>query len=76
VTLAAKGAVVYADGTAEHVAARPLDVPDPTGAGDEFIAAYLSYRSRRHSPRSAARLAAEVVHRLLATSMTAAPAFS
>jgi sugar/nucleoside kinase (ribokinase family) len=66
VTLAGRGSVVYADGVAEHVPARPLDVSDPTGAGDEFMAAYLSYRSRRHAPASAAHLAGEVVHRLLA----------
>jgi sugar/nucleoside kinase (ribokinase family) len=65
VTQGRKGCVVYADGLAERVPARPLDVPDPTGAGDEFMAAYLSYRRRRHGPPSAARLASEVVHRLL-----------
>ncbi|HEY3070129.1 MAG TPA: carbohydrate kinase family protein [Gaiellaceae bacterium] len=65
VTLGRKGSVVYADGLAEHIPTRALDVPDPTGAGDEFIAAYLSYRRRRHGPPSAARLASEVVHRLL-----------
>ena len=65
VTLGRKGCVVYADGIAEHVSTRPVDVADPTGAGDEFMAAYLSYRRRRHGPPSAARLASEVVHRLL-----------
>jgi sugar/nucleoside kinase (ribokinase family) len=66
VTLGRAGCVVYADGLAEHVPTRPLDVADPTGAGDEFMAAYLSYRRRRHAPHSAAHLASEVVHRLLA----------
>jgi sugar/nucleoside kinase (ribokinase family) len=65
VTLGRKGSVVYADGLAEHIPTHALDVPDPTGAGDEFMAAYLSYRRRRHGPSSAARLASEVVHRLL-----------
>jgi sugar/nucleoside kinase (ribokinase family) len=65
VTLGDKGSVVYADGVAELVPTRPLPVADPTGTGDEFIAAYLSYRSRRHAPTSAAHLASEVVHRLL-----------
>jgi sugar/nucleoside kinase (ribokinase family) len=65
VTLGSKGSVVYADGIAEHVPTRPLDIVDPTGAGDAFIAAYLSYRSRRHSAPSAAHLASEVVQRLL-----------
>ena len=64
-TLGSKGSIVYADGRAEHVPARPLAVPDPTGAGDQFTAAYLVYRSRRHSPVSAARLASGVVHSLL-----------
>jgi sugar/nucleoside kinase (ribokinase family) len=65
VTLGRRGTVVYAEGIAERVPARVLDVSDPTGAGDEFIAAYLSYRRRRHAPASAARLASEVVHSLL-----------
>jgi sugar/nucleoside kinase (ribokinase family) len=65
VTLGSKGSIVYADGLAERVPARPLEVPDPTGAGDQFTAAYLVYRSRRHSPVSAARLASGVVHSLL-----------
>jgi sugar/nucleoside kinase (ribokinase family) len=66
ITLGRSGCVVYAEGIAEHVATRALDVADPTGAGDEFMAAYLSYRRRRHGAPSAARLASEVVHRLLA----------
>ena len=65
VTLGSSGSVVYAEGIAEHVPTRPLDVADPTGAGDAFMATYVSYRSRRHSPPSAAHLASEVVHRLL-----------
>lgn len=65
VTLGRKGSVVYADGIAEHVPARPSEVPDPTGAGDAFMAAYLSYRRRRHGAPSAARLASEVVYRVL-----------
>jgi sugar/nucleoside kinase (ribokinase family) len=65
VTLGRAGCVVYADGLAEHIPTRPLEVADPTGAGDQFIAAYLSYRRRRHAPHSAAHLASEVVHRLL-----------
>jgi sugar/nucleoside kinase (ribokinase family) len=65
VTLGRTGCVVYADGLAEHVPTRPVDVADPTGAGDQFMAAYLSYRRRRHAPHAAAHLASEVVHRLL-----------
>jgi sugar/nucleoside kinase (ribokinase family) len=69
VTLGAKGCVVYSDGLAEHLPARPLEVADPTGAGDIFMAAYLSYRRRRHAPATAAHLASEVAHRLLAQSL-------
>jgi sugar/nucleoside kinase (ribokinase family) len=65
VTLGSKGCVVYADGVAKEVPTRRLDVVDPTGAGDSFMAAYLSYRSARHAPQSAAHLASEVVHRVL-----------
>jgi sugar/nucleoside kinase (ribokinase family) len=69
VTLGRTGCVVYADGLAEHIPTRPLYVTDPTGAGDEFMAAYLSYRRRRHAPHSAAHLASEVVHRLLSAEL-------
>ena len=65
VTLGSRGAVVYADGLAEHVPTRPLTGIDPTGAGDEFITAYISYRRRGHSPPSAARCANDAVHALL-----------
>jgi sugar/nucleoside kinase (ribokinase family) len=65
VTLGRRGAVVYADGLAEHVATRPLDAVDPTGAGDVFATAYASFRLRRHGPPSAARLAGGVAHALL-----------
>jgi sugar/nucleoside kinase (ribokinase family) len=61
-----RGAVVYAQGVAEHVPTRPLEGVDPTGAGDAFAAAYLSFRLRRHGPRSAARLANDTVYALLA----------
>ena len=42
--------MVYAEGLAEHIPTRPLEVADPTGAGDEFMAAYLSFRRSRHAP--------------------------
>jgi sugar/nucleoside kinase (ribokinase family) len=69
VTLGPAGCVVYSDGLAEHVPTRPLEVADPTGAGDAFMVAYLSYRRQRHAPTSSARLASEVVHRLLQSSL-------
>jgi sugar/nucleoside kinase (ribokinase family) len=65
VTLGGRGAVVYADGLAELVPTRPLDGVDPTGAGDEFIAAYLSYRRNGHGAPSAARCGNDAVRALL-----------
>lgn len=65
ITLAHRGSIVYADGLAEHVAARPVESADPTGAGDVFMAAYASFRLRRHGPPSAARLATQAAHALL-----------
>jgi sugar/nucleoside kinase (ribokinase family) len=65
VTLGGDGAVVFANGLAEHVPTFPLGGVDPTGAGDSWTAAYLSYRRRRHSPVSAARLANGAVGALL-----------
>jgi sugar/nucleoside kinase (ribokinase family) len=65
VTLGRRGAVVYADGLAEHIPTRPLDGIDPTGAGDEFVAAYLTYRRSGHGAPSAARCANDVVGALL-----------
>jgi sugar/nucleoside kinase (ribokinase family) len=66
VTLAGNGCVVYADGLAELVPTRQMDVGDATGAGDQFMAAYLVYRRAGHSPTSAARLASTLVGQLLA----------
>jgi sugar/nucleoside kinase (ribokinase family) len=66
VTLGGRGCVVYADGLAELVPTRRVDVADPTGAGDQFMAAYLAYRRGGHAPTSAARLAAALVAQLLA----------
>ena len=65
VTLGRRGSIVYADGLAEHVPARPVDAADPTGAGDAFMAAYASFRLRRHGPPSAARLGTQAAHALL-----------
>jgi sugar/nucleoside kinase (ribokinase family) len=65
VTLGSLGCVVYADGLAELVPTRPVQAADPTGAGDQFMAAYISFRRARHAPTAAARLASEVVQALL-----------
>jgi 1D-myo-inositol 3-kinase len=65
VTLGPRGALVCAKRTFEHVPTRPLEGIDPTGAGDVWIAAYLSFRRRGHTPVSAARLANGTAYALL-----------
>jgi sugar/nucleoside kinase (ribokinase family) len=60
VTLASRGAIIYANGRETHVRARPL-ARDPTGAGDAFAAAYLVSRAGGHAPAAAARRATAVV---------------
>jgi sugar/nucleoside kinase (ribokinase family) len=65
VTLGPTGAVVFADGLAEHVPTIPLEDIDPTGAGDSWTTSYLAYRRRKHSPVSAARLANGAVSAML-----------
>jgi sugar/nucleoside kinase (ribokinase family) len=65
VTLGSRGSVVYAGRRVEEVRGRPVTAPDPTGSGDAFMAAYLTYRRLRHTPRGAARLAGDVVRSLI-----------
>jgi sugar/nucleoside kinase (ribokinase family) len=65
VTLGSRGSVVYTRGSTAEVRARPVSAPDPTGSGDAFMAAYLTYRRLRHTPRSAARLAGDLVRSLI-----------
>jgi sugar/nucleoside kinase (ribokinase family) len=65
VTLGKEGVIVYADGLAELVPTRPLEGVDPTGAGDTFIVAYLSYRRGGQGAPSAARCANDAVRALI-----------
>jgi sugar/nucleoside kinase (ribokinase family) len=65
VTLGKNGVLVYADGFSELVPTRPIEGVDPTGAGDTFIVAYLSYRRGGHSAPSAARCANDAVRALI-----------
>jgi sugar/nucleoside kinase (ribokinase family) len=65
VTLGSRGARVYAEGREEHVGTRPLDLLDPTGAGDAFAAAYLIARSSGQDPFAAAGSANVVTRGLL-----------
>ena len=67
VTLGSQGALVYADGRLERVAAQPVGGPvDPTGAGDAFAVAYLAARAGGHAPVPSARRAGALVTGLLA----------
>jgi sugar/nucleoside kinase (ribokinase family) len=64
VTYGATGAVVFANGRTDEVAARAV-ARDPTGAGDAFAAVYLAARAGGHAPASAARRATALVTALL-----------
>jgi sugar/nucleoside kinase (ribokinase family) len=64
-TKASAGAVVIARGVREHVHARRIEIDDPTGAGDSFLAAYTWSRASGHRPVSAARQAATTAARVL-----------
>ena len=67
VTLGSQGALVYADGRLESVAAQPVGgTVDPTGAGDAFAVAYLAARAGGHAPVPSARRAGALVTGLLA----------
>jgi sugar/nucleoside kinase (ribokinase family) len=64
-TQASAGAVVIARGVREHVRARRVELDNPTGAGDAFLAAYTWARAAGHGPTSAARHAATTAARVL-----------
>lgn len=53
VTSGANGAVLVRGGTVHRRAAVPLDDPDPTGAGDILLAAYLARRLGGEAPEPA-----------------------
>lgn len=57
-TLGAAGAVVAAADRVERVAAEPVTVVDPTGAGDAFAAGFLASWLRSADPFAAARAGA------------------
>ncbi len=60
VTLGSRGSIVFAEGRREHVPTHPLDIPNPTGAGDSYAAGYLAARADGATPWDAARRATEV----------------
>jgi sugar/nucleoside kinase (ribokinase family) len=64
-TKGSAGAVVIARGVREPVHARPVEIANPTGAGDAFLAGYAWARAAGHRPISAARHAAVTAARVL-----------
>lgn len=65
----ATGALVLTRGGRERILVRPVDVPNPTGAGDAFLAAYVWARASGHRPGSAAQHAATTAARVLELSL-------
>lgn len=65
VTMGSRGVLVRADGREQHVPTRPLELPDPTGAGDAFAVSYLTARDSGQEPLAAAQSATTVVRGLL-----------
>jgi sugar/nucleoside kinase (ribokinase family) len=67
-TLGSKGAFVVTPDRVEHVPALGMPaVPDPTGAGDTFSAAYLAARAHGADAVEAARRATETVGAFLSS---------
>lgn len=59
VTLAEKGAILFANGAIHDISAKPVSAScDPTGCGDSFCAGYLFARWQGCSPNDAAAFAA------------------
>ncbi len=61
----ATGALVLTRGVRQRIVVRPVDISNPTGAGDAFLAAYVWARAAGHGPASAARHAATTAARVL-----------
>jgi sugar/nucleoside kinase (ribokinase family) len=60
VTHGEHGCTVYREGKIQHISAPPVDVLDPTGAGDIFAVVFFSQLLATHDPASAARIAVRV----------------
>jgi sugar/nucleoside kinase (ribokinase family) len=65
-TLGSSGSLVVTAGTAERIAAEPVDVPDPTGAGDTYALGYAVARAAGADPVEAGRSASMLVGDVLA----------
>ena len=64
-TLGSKGSLVVTPDVSEHVAAEPVAVADPTGAGDTYAVGYLAARAEGAEPVEAARRASALVTQVL-----------
>ena len=64
-TYGSTGALVLAPGVRERIPVRAIDTPNPTGAGDAFLAAYIWARAAGHRPVSAAHHAGVTAARVL-----------
>ncbi len=60
-TLGSAGSMVVTRTGCERVAAEPVDVADPTGAGDTYAVGYVAARAEGAEPIEAARRASELV---------------
>jgi ribokinase len=58
VTLDAEGSMLYTDGQKHHIPIVPVQVVDPTGAGDAYRAGFLAAYHRGHLPLTACRVGA------------------
>lgn len=65
-TLGSAGSVVVTAGGCERVVAEPVEVSDPTGAGDTYAVGYLAARAAGADPVEAARSASALVTATLA----------
>jgi sugar/nucleoside kinase (ribokinase family) len=66
VTLGSRGAIVFVDGLADRIPARPApETAELTGSGDMFAAVYLASRAGGHSPVASAHRGTAVVADLL-----------
>jgi sugar/nucleoside kinase (ribokinase family) len=71
-TRGSTGALAIARGVREEIPVRRIDTPNPTGAGDAFLASYVWARACGHRPGSAARHAATTAARMLELAATPA----
>lgn len=58
VTMDAEGSVLYFEGREHRIPIVPVEVVDPTGAGDAYRAGFLAAYHRGHSPLTACRVGA------------------